>query len=158
MKRLFLFLLFFLPLAAAAQNGGMDDFFTRYDGAEGVTTVRLERKMMRMMSRQAAERGDRNLAALLDDIDYIRIVSLDEGDPRRFVADAEAAIARERFELLTSNSEEGQTTRFYLWESAVGDKSELWMISTGEKETVVVNIYGAFDLRQVARLSSIRPK
>ena len=37
-------------------------------------------------------------------------------------------------------------------------KSELVMITYGVKETVVVNIYGVFDLRQVARLSSIRPK
>ena len=31
-------------------------------------------------------------------------------------------------------------------------------VSYGAKETVVVNIYGEFDLKQVARLSSIRPQ
>lgn len=32
------------------------------------------------------------------------------------------------------------------------------MITYGAKETVVVNIYGEFDLKQIARLSSIRPQ
>ena len=32
------------------------------------------------------------------------------------------------------------------------------MLTYGEKETVVVNIYGEFDLQQVARLSTIRPQ
>mgnify|MGYP000652564437 FL=1 len=32
------------------------------------------------------------------------------------------------------------------------------MLTYGAKETVAVNIYGRFDLKQVARLSTIRPK
>ena len=42
--------------------------------------MQLERKMMRMMSRQAAEKGDEQLAKLLNGIQYIRIVALKEGD------------------------------------------------------------------------------
>ena len=48
--------------------------------------------------------------------------------------------------------------RFYIRETALSVKSELVMITYGAKETVVVNIYGEFDLKQVARLSSIRPQ
>ena len=51
-----------------------------------------------------------------------------------------------------------QATKFYIRETALSVKSELVMITYGAKETVVVNIFGVFDLRQVARLSSIRPK
>ena len=51
-----------------------------------------------------------------------------------------------------------QTTKFYIRETALSVKSELVMITYGAKETVVVNIFGVFDLRQVARLSTIRPK
>ena len=55
-------------------------------------------------------------------------------------------------------AEDGQTTKFYIRETALSAKSELVMITYGAKETVVVNIYGEFDLKQVARLSSIRPQ
>ena len=63
-----------------------------------------------------------------------------------------------KFQPVTSGSENGQTTKFYIRETALSVKSELVMITYGAKETVVVDIFGVFDLRQVARLSSIRPK
>ena len=121
--------------------------------------MQLEQKMMQLMSHQAAERGDKWLAVLLKDIQYIRIIALKECDGGRFVRDAEAAVAADRkFQPVTSGSENGQTTKFYIRETALSVKSELVMITYGAKETVVVNIFGVFDLRQVARLSSIRPK
>lgn len=152
-------LLLLLPLSAAAQSGSVREFFGRYAAAEGFTSVQLEQKMMQMMSRQAAERGDRELAVLLGDIEYIRIVASKGGDTERFVHDAEAAVAADRkFEPVTSGTEQGQTTKFYIRSPALTVKSELVMITYGPKETVVVNIYGVFDLRQVARLSTMRPK
>ena len=159
MKRLLLILLVTLPFLARAQNASWK-FFDRYTKAEGFTSVQLERKMMRMMSHQAAEKGDDGLAKLLGGIEFIRIVALDSGDGKQFVADAEelAATPAYKFQLVMSGTEEGQTTKFYIREASVTDNSELLMLTYGAKETVVVNIYGRFDLKQVARLSTIRPK
>ena len=159
MRRLILILLVMLPFLVRGQNASWR-FFDRYTKAEGFTSIQLERKMMRMMSRQAAEKGDRGLAELLGGIEYIRIVSLDKGDGAQFVADAEklAATPDYKFQLVMSGTEEGQTTKFYIREASATDNSELLMLTYGAKETVVVNIYGEFDLKQVARLSSIRPQ
>ncbi|WP_418990637.1 DUF4252 domain-containing protein [Alistipes sp.] len=157
MKRLILILLLTLPFLARAQDAA-SKFFDRYTAAEGFTSVQLERKMMRMMSRQAAEKGDAGLAQLLDGIQFIRIVAADGGDARQFVADAEKLAAGDGFQLMLAGSEAGQTTRFYLREAEFNAYSELLMLTYGAKETVVVNIYGKFDLRQVARLSTIRPR
>lgn len=161
MKRLLLIstLFLLLPRLASAQSSSVEDFFGRYREAAGFTSVLLEPKMMQMMSRQAAERGDKGLSVLLKDIQYIRIIALKDGDGGQLVRDAEAAVAADRkFQPVTSGTEDGQTTKFYIRETALSVKSELMMITYGAKETVVVNIYGIFDLRQVARLSSIRPK
>lgn len=159
MKRLLLIVILLLPQLVAAQSSSVEDFFGRYRDADGFTSVSLESKMMQMMSRQAAERGDKGLSVLLEDIQYIRIVALKDGDSGQLVRDAEAAVAADRkFQPVTSGTEDGQTTKFYIRETALSLKSELVMISYGARETVVVNIYGVFDLRQVARLSSIRPK
>ena len=62
-------------------------FFDRYSKTEGYASVQLERKMMRMMSRQAAEKGDEQLAKLLNGIQYIRIVALKEGDRAKLLKD-----------------------------------------------------------------------
>ena len=158
MKRLLLIfaLCLFLPRSVSAQSSSVDDFFRRYDASEGFTSVLLEQKMMQMMSRQAAQRGDKGLAVLLKDIEYIRIIALKGGDSGMLVRDAEAAVRK--FQPVTSGTEDGQTTKFYIRETALSVKSELVMITYGAKETVVVNIYGEFDLKQVARLSSIRPQ
>ena len=72
MKRLLLIfaLCLFLPRSVSAQSSSVDDFFRRYDASEGFTSVLLEQKMMQMMSRQAAQRGDKGLAGLLKENDY----------------------------------------------------------------------------------------
>ena len=162
MKRILVFLLavmVFIPYLARAQSVAWP-FFDRYSKTEGYASVQLERKMMRMMSRQAAEKGDEQLAKLLNGIQYIRIVALKEGDRARLLEDVEALTTNPLydFQLVMSESESGQATRFYLRESPHAFNSELLMLTYGEKETVVVNIYGEFDLQQVARLSTIRPK
>lgn len=136
----------------------MEAFFRHYSSVEGFTSVQLEPKMMQLMSSQATQRGDRNLAALLSDIEFIRVIALKEGDSSEFVAEVREVLASGRFPLATSSSEGGQTTKFYLRTTPFSMKSELVMLTYGAKETVVVDIYGEFDLKQVTRLSSIRPK
>ena len=99
-------------------------------------------------------------AASLEEAGKVRIVALDKGDGGQFVADAEALATApdNRFHLVMSETEGGQTTKFYLREAEFYYYSELLMLTYGTKETVAVNIYGQFDLKQVARLSSIRPQ
>ena len=159
MKRILILLLVVLPFLARAQDVSWR-FFDRYSKAEGFSCVQLERKMMRMMSRQAAEKGDKKLAELLDGIQYIRIMALDGGDRTQFLKDAEELASDPvfKFQLVMSESSDGQTTRFYLREAVFNNYSELLMLTYGPKETVAVNIYGRFDLKQVSRLSTIRPK
>ena len=159
MKRILILLLVVLPFLARAQNVSWR-FFDRYSKAEGFSSVQLERKMMRMMSRQASERGDEKLSELFRGLESIRIVALDGGDGQQFMADAEALVnhANYHFQMVMSESRDGQVTRFYLRDAIPPGYSELVMLASGPKETVAVNIYGQFDLKQVSRLSTIRPK
>lgn len=159
MKRIALLLLIVLPFLARAQNVS-GSFFDRYSKSAGFSSIQLERRMMRMMSRQASERGDEKLARLLNGIESIRIVALDGGDGEPFIEDAEALVdhASYRFQLVMSESREGQETRFYLRKALPPGYSELVMLTAGPRETVAVNIYGQFDLKQVSRLSTLRPK
>lgn len=159
MKRILFLLLMVLPFLVRAQNVSWR-FFDRYSKSPGFSSVQLERRMMRMMSRQASERGDGKLAELLDGIESIRIVAVDGGDGGPFMEDAQALVDHEgyRFQLVMSESRDGQVTRFYLRNAVPPGYSELLMLSFGPRETVAVNIYGMFDLKQVSRLSTIRPK
>jgi len=157
MKRLIIIgLLLLLPMLSRAQSSDIEALFDRYGAAEGVTTVAFERKMMHMMSMQAAQRGDEELARLLDEIVFIRVLTTN--DEIGLAAHAERIVkASKHFERLTSTSADGRTTQVYLNESKLLANKELVVITHSKEETAVVHISGAFDLHEVSRIASIRP-
>lgn len=144
------------PILTRAQSPAIETFFDRYGAAEGITSVALERKMMHMMSTQAARRGDEELARLLDEIVFIRVLTTtDETD---LAAEAEQAVkASKHFERLTSTTADGRTTRVYLRDSKLNENKELVVITHSEDETAVVHISGSFDVHEVSRITSIHP-
>ena len=134
-----------LPMLSRAQSSALEALFDRYGAAEGFTTVAFERKMMHMMSMQAAQRGDEELARLLDDQIGLAVHA------ERIVK------ASKHFERLTSTSADGRTTQVYLNETKLSPNKELVVITRSKDETAVVHIFGSFDLHEVGRIASIRP-
>lgn len=146
-----------LPMLSRGQSSDMEALFDHYGAAEGVTTVAFERKMMHMMSTQAAQRGDEELARLLDEIVFIRVMTTT--DEIGLAAHVERVVkAGNHFERLTSASSDGLTARVYLHESIMSPNKELVVITHSEEETAVVHIFGALDLHEVGRIANIRPR
>ncbi len=145
-----------LPMLSRGQSSDMEALFDHYGAAEGVTTVAFERKMMHMMSMQAAQRGDEELARLLDEIVFIRVLTT--SDQIGLAVHAERIVkASKHFERLTSTSADGRTTQVYLNETKLSPNKELVVITRSKDETAVVHIFGSFDLHEVGRIASIRP-
>ncbi len=158
MKRLIIIGLFMLlPMLSRAQSPALKALYDRYGAAEEVKSVAFERKMMDMMSAQAAQRGDEELSRLLYEIVFIRVLTTT--DETKLAAEAEQAVkTNKHFELLTSSSAGGETTKVYLRESILSSNKELVVITHGEDETTVVHIFGSFDLHEVGRIANIRPR
>ncbi len=158
MKRLIIIGLFMLlPMLSRAQSPALEALYDRYGAADGITTVAFERRMMDMMSAQAAQRGDEELARLLYEIVFIRVLTTT--DETKLAADAEQAVkTNKHFELLTSTTSDGRTARVYLRESKLSPNKELVVITHSEDETAVVHIFGSFDLQEVGRIANIRPR
>ena len=154
-KLLFLTLLMLSVVGARAQQPSFIEFFGDYAVREGFTSVELGRRMMQMMTRQAGT--DASLAQLLQGISSIRIIVADTLD-RDFVAAAREVADKAPYQLLSSLSEEGQTARCYLAEGGRNGESEFLMVTYGPKETVVNDVVGTFDVTEVSRLSSFRPR
>ena len=140
---------------ARPQQSSFTEFFDQYAGREGFTSVELGRRMMQMMSRQAG--SDASLVQLLNGVSSIRIVAADTPD-KEFIAAARAVADNGPYQLLSSISEEGQTVRCYLVDGGRKAESEFLMITYGQKETVVIDVIGIFDVTEVSRLSTFRPK
>ncbi len=158
MKRLIIIGLFLLlPMLSRAQSRALEALFDRYGAAEGFTTVAFEQKMMHMMSIQAAQRGDEELARLLDEIVFIRVLTTT--DQIGLAVHAERIVkANKHFERLTSTSTDGQTTQVYLGETKLSPNKELVVITRSKEETAVVHIFGSFDVHEVGRIANIRPR
>ena len=97
------------------------------------------------------------LTLLMQGISSIRIIVADTLD-RDFVAAAREVADKAPYQLLSSLSEEGQTARCYLAEGGRNGESEFLMVTYGPKETVVIDVVGTFDVTEVSRLSSFRPR
>ena len=153
MKRLLLLIILLLPLVGAAQEFSYTSFFNRYENNKEFRTVVLGRKMMEMMSEQTS---DREMRRTLAGIDHIKVISTSTYN-ESFVADARAVISSSSYKLVSSVSEGGREVSFYVFNSKEG-KNRLLMLSFGGGEWVVMGIYGQFDVRNISRLTQIRPK
>ncbi len=86
---------------------------------------------------------------------------LRQGDRERFAEEVRWSMELFGYERLSVSQEEGRTTEFYLRESRkrwLPGASGFVMLTCDEHETVWMNICGVFDVRDIGRLSSIRPK
>ena len=153
MKRLLLLIILLLPLVGAAQQLNYSGFFDRYENNKEFRTVVLGRKMMEMMSEQTS---DREMRRTLAGIEHIKVISTSTYN-ERFVADARAVTSSSSYKLVSSVSEGGREVSFYVLNTREG-KNRLLMLSFSDEEWVVMGIYGQFDLRNISRLTQIRPK
>lgn len=156
MRKLWILVVLILSVVGAqAQQPALIDLFGRYSTQEGFTSIELGRKMMQMMSRRS-QGEDPDLAHLLGGISSIRIVAA-EKQAAEFMSAVRAIAGRAPYRLMSSLSEGGQSTYFYLVDGGDQGHSEFLMITTGPKENVVVDVVGMFDVAEVSRLSTLRP-
>lgn len=153
MKRLLLLITLLLPLVGAAQQLNYSGFFDRYENDKEFRTVVLGRKMMEMMSEQTS---DREMRRTLAGIEHIKVISTSTYN-ESFVADARAVTSSSSYKLVSSVSEGGREVSFYVLNTREG-KNRLLMLSFSDEEWVVMGIYGQFDVRNISRLTQIRPK
>jgi len=159
MKRIVLLLLASLPMLVQAQNVSWK-FFDRYTKAEGFTSVQLERKDDADDEPAGCRKGRRRAGRPAGRYPVYPDRGARQGGRGQFVADAEALAAApdNRFHLVMSETEGGQTTKFYLREAEFYYYSELLMLTYGTKETVAVEHLRAVSISSRSlRLSSIRP-
>lgn len=153
MKRLLLLIILLLPHVGAAQQLNYSGFFDRYENDKEFRTVVLGRKMMEMMSEQTS---DREMRRTLAGIEHIKVISTSTYN-ESFVADARAVTSSSSYKLVSSVCEGGREVSFYVLNTREG-KNRLLMLSFSDEEWVVMGIYGQFDVRNISRLTQIRPK
>lgn len=140
-----------------AHNYTMATLSEKYAAREGYTSVVFGRRMMRMMA-DRIDKDDKELAHLLDEIQTIRILSTKEADAE-FETDARSLMKKmSGWELISQIEEGGQKTDTYLFDGGRWSPSTFLLLSFGDTEQVVLYIQGYFSVKDISRLSTIRPQ
>lgn len=154
MKRLLLILaLAILPIGLSAQRSELDGIFDEYAGRKEYQSVIYGKTMLGMMKENASD----EVRALLDGIKMIRIIS-HKGE-EDMLGNMVHAIVKKQYERISMVSGDGRVSQFYLYDpdSAKKDMSFVMTIE-GEGESIVMEIIGRFDVKDITRLSSIGRK
>ena len=154
MKRLLLILaLAILPIGLSAQKSELDGIFDEYAGRKEYQSVIYGKTMLGMMKENASD----EVRSLLDGIKMIRIIS--HTGEEDMLCNMVHAIVKKQYERISMVSGDGILSQFYLYDpdSAKKDMSFVMTIE-GEGESVVMEIIGRFDVKDITRLSSIGRK
>ena len=154
MKRsLIIFILSILPLGLSAQSSILDYIFDDYAGKKEYQSVIYGKTMLSMMKDNASS----DVKDLLDGIKMIRIISY-KGEAED-LCDEVLSIIKQDYRLVSRITGDGKVSNFYIYEpnSSKKDMSFVMTVS-GPEESVVLEIIGKFDVKDITRLSVIGQK
>lgn len=133
-----------------------DRLYEKYSAQEGVTSILFGKRMMQMMADRVREE-DRELAKLLEELRSIRVLT-NAHPSAQFEADARSILKKlSGWELISQIEEHGQQIESYLFDGGRWHPSTFLLFSFGDKEQVVLYIQGYFSVKDISRLSEIRP-
>lgn len=154
MKRsLIIFILSILPLGLSAQSSILDSIFEDYTGKKEYQSVIYGKTMLSMMKDNASS----DVKDLLDGIKMIRIISY-KGEAED-LCDEVLSIIKQDYRLVSRITGDGKVSNFYIYEpnSSKKDMSFVMTVS-GPEESVILEIIGKFDVKDITRLSVIGQK
>lgn len=154
MKRsLIIFILSILPLGLSAQSSILDYIFEDYAGKKEYQSVIYGKTMLSMMKDNASS----DVKDLLDGIKMIRIISY-KGEAE-VLCDRVLNIIRNDYRLVSRITGDGKVSNFYLYEPDSSKKDMSFVMTVaGPEESVVLEILGKFDVKDITRLSVIGQK
>lgn len=154
MKRLLIILaLTMIPWGLSAQSSILDGIFDDYAGKKEYQSVIYGKTMLSMMKDGASS----DVKDLLDGIKMIRIISY-KGTDDVLCNQVLTAIQKD-YRMISRISGDGRISSFYLFEPEKR-KNDMSFVMTvlGSEESVVMEIIGNFDVKDISRLSVIGQK
>lgn len=154
MKRLLIILaLAMIPWGLSAQSSILNGIFDDYAGKKEYQSVIYGKTMLSIMKEGASS----DVKDLLDGIKMIRIISY-KGSAD-VLCDKVLATIRKDYRMISKISGDGRISSFYLYEPEKR-KNDMSFVMTvlGPEESVIMEIIGDFDVKDISRLSIIGQK
>lgn len=158
MKKQIVVLIMWMACATAAQAQGSDaitKFFNKYANDESFTQVTVSSKMFSLFTDMEAEKPeDKEVLDAISKLKGLRILQKDDSlKARALYKEALALVPPKEYEELMSVRDEDNNIKFLIKESG-GKISELLMIMGGNKEFMIMSLFGEIDLKQISRIGS----
>lgn len=158
MKKLGLFLFVFTTSALLyAQNKQVDQFFSKYEGKTGYTSVMVSEKLFELVA-SAAPESEQDIKDMIGELKGIRVLVYEQEDAatvsKELYKEALSVINTAAFEELLTVYDEGEQVRMLVKQDASNQNviNELLIIVSGE-EFVLVDIFGNIDLSKISKLA-----
>ena len=140
-------------MGLSAQSSILDYIFEDYAGKKEYQSVIYGKTMLSMMKDNASS----DVKDLLDGIKMIRIISY-KGEAE-VLCDRVLNIIRNDYRLVSRITGDGKVSNFYLYEPDSSKKDMSFVMTVaGPEESVVLEILGKFDVKDITRLSVIGQK
>lgn len=134
-----------------------DELIEKYGSQEGFRSVVFGRKMMQMMA-DRVKHEDRELSNLLKGIHTIKTLSTTVSCPE-FVEDMKRwPQSRSHISLVSEVEENGVWTSCYLVDGGRWNVSTFFLCTYGGNDEAALLITGYFSVKDISRLSAIRPQ
>lgn len=128
-------------------------FFSKYSNDESFTQVTISSKMFSLFTNMdATSAEDKEVLSAISKLKGLRILRKeDERNARGLYKEAFGLIPMKEYEELMTVRDKDNDMKFLIKESG-GKISELLMIMGGNKEFLIMSLFGEIDLKQVSRI------
>lgn len=158
MKKITVMFLVMMPALLLAQSP-MDKLYDKYAGQERVTSVNISSEMFEMLASmkidttKLEDHETKNMVDAISKMNGMKILTYSKNgaNDNTFYNEIKASFDLDEYYELMTVRDEDSDVKFYAKKE--GDKiSELLMIADEDKETVLMNFSGLFDMRTIAKI------
>ena len=155
MKKIGLILLFatLISTFSFGQKDAIASFFSQYMDDDQFTSVFVNPKLFKMISKIAPEDMDPEVRDLISKLEGLRILSLENGNGMAYYKEAKAKINTKGYEELMSVREGNGEEVLFLVKENGNVIQELLMISGSSTDFNMISFMGDIDLNVISKLS-----
>ncbi|MEE4116163.1 MAG: DUF4252 domain-containing protein [Marinilabiliaceae bacterium] len=155
MKRLLLIAsIIAVGLSSFGQSNPIDDFFEKYSGREGFTTIYISSRMFSLIAQ--ADLDDDELQETMNNLKSIRILTVEDSVLNRkhnFYKELTKTLDLSDYEELMVVQDGGQDLKFLIREKGRRIEELLMIGGGGEGGNILLSIKGDLDLENISNIS-----
>ncbi len=154
MKNVTIIITLLVSTAVFAQESLINSYFQKYEDDQGFTKLTVNKKMFSMISSVEQEDAEwEEFKKAMEGIDGIKIlVGNDVANPAEMYKNALSDIRKMKYEELMSVKDAEEDITFVVKEKE-GEITELLMLIGGNKNFVLMSIYGIIDLNAMSKFA-----